>query len=111
MLTLKLYCGTILKKINILFHLFFSLKFLSPLSGTSVPFSLFVLCISVSPFEKTSLLARNDKGQGKATGINITVGKKIVLHSLGKCDCWRMQSLEKKKEKVRKLRKMLPLES
>ena len=53
----------------------------------------------VVEFEKNKrLLERNDKGQGKATGINITVGKKIVLHGPGS-DSWRMQVWKKNKKK------------
>ena len=44
-----------LKKKKILFHPFFPPKFLSPLFATSVLFSLFILCISVSPSALSSL--------------------------------------------------------
>ena len=71
------------------------------------------------------LLEINDKGQGKAIGINITVGKKWCCIAHEKCDCWRMQDWKKKKQsskplenaslekknKGQKPRKMLPLES
>ena len=42
------------------------------------------------------LLEINDKGQGKAIGINITVGKKWCCIAHEKCDCWRMQDWKKK---------------
>ena len=56
----------------------------------------------VVEFEKNKrLLEINDKGQGKAIGINITVGKKWCCIAHEKCDCWRMQDW-KKKNKVQK---------
>ena len=74
------------------------------------------------------LLEINDKGQGKAIGINITVGKKWCCIAHEKCDWWRMQDWKKKKTKFKsvggecksgkkkknkgqKPRKMIPLES
>ena len=42
------------------------------------------------------LLEINDKGQGKAIGINITVGNKWCCIAHEKCDYWRMQDWKKK---------------
>ena len=47
------------------------------------------------------LLEINDKGQGKAIGINITVGKKWCCIAHEKCDCWRMQDWKKKNTKFK----------
>ena len=56
------------------------------------------------------LLEINDKGQGKAIGINITVGKKWCCIAHEKCDCWRMQDWKKKKQSSKALEENASLE-